>query len=287
MPRYRLLALDIDGTLLDERGELRDSTRSAVQRAAAAGINVVLCSGRSYLQAKPWADALGLSEPMVIVGGAMSRHSTTREVWHAERFAPDVAARLIELIRAERMAAITTIDRDDVGALPAAPRSEYVILRGDPPDALDEERMSRRPDVFHFTDSPADLDLARSLRITVSGTPAHFVRMQAALERELAGRVRQHVIAAPDCRYPLMEIYPPHVHKWAGICKVAQRLGVSADQVAAVGDDNNDYEMVSHAGLGVAMGNAVDRLKAAADVVAERHSDDGLAKFIAGHLLTA
>jgi hypothetical protein len=313
---YRLLALDIDGTLLDEKGVLRDTTRRAVRGAAAAGMAVVLCSGRSFLQARPLADALDLAGPMVLVGGATSRHSGTGEVWHAERFDAAVAGRLVELIRAERMAVLATVHHEgdassaaegtrprrraearQAGAAgrkprtdngkPEAPSSEYVILRGEPADALDEERMSQRPDVFHFTNSSADLDLTRALRITVTGTAEHFARAQAALQRAPELRVRHHVIRAPDCRYPLMEIYPTHVHKWSGVCRVAERLGVGPAEIVAVGDDLNDLEMVSRAALGVAMGNAVPRLKAAAKLVAPAHADDGLARFIAEHLLPA
>jgi hypothetical protein len=321
---YRLLALDIDGTLLDEKGVLRDTTRRAVRGAAAAGMAVVLCSGRSFLQARPLADALDLAGPMVLVGGATSRHSGTGEVWHAERFDAAVAGRLVELIRAERMAVLATVDpaNDEARGLSASergrregahgsagrpspqpspqrgeetvltrferrPASEYVILRGEPADALDEERMSQRPDVFHFTNSSADLDLTRALRITVTGTAEHFARAQAALQRAPELRVRHHVIRAPDCRYPLMEIYPTHVHKWSGVCRVAERLGVEPAEIVAVGDDLNDLEMVSRAALGVAMGNAVPRLKAAAKLVAAAHADDGLARFIAEHLLPA
>lgn len=270
---YRLLACDIDGTLLDETSALRPETVRAVRRAAEAGLRVVLCSGRSYRQAKPFADALGLVEPLIVVGGAMVRHSVTAEIWEMRTFpSPGVAARLVRLITAERLAVLATVH--------GHPEGEYLVLRGEPADAFDEPRMRAHPGIFHFVGSAEELDLTHALRVTVNATPGHFAAVRAAMETELAGQVRHHVIHAPDVKYPLMEIFPPAVHKWTAVESVAGRFGVSVAEIIAVGDDANDLEMVRGAGLGVAMGNAIPELRAAADRVIGRHSENGLARFL-------
>jgi HAD superfamily hydrolase (TIGR01484 family) len=281
--RYRLLALDIDGTLLDETGTLRDRTRTAVRAAAEAGMAVVLASGRSVRQMRPHGARLGLPTPLVAVGGALVRgpadHSRGEdgETWDGRPWDRAVAERLLSLIAARGLAAVVTV----LGHYAA----EYLCLRGRPADAYDEPKMSAMRGVLHFIDTVREIDPAAVLRITVHLTPEHAAEVEAILSGPLAGKVRHHVIAAPDVKYPLWEIFAPDVHKWSGLTAVMARLGIAPGEVIAVGDDANDLQMIRAAGLGVAMGNAIPELKAAAKRVIGRHSEDGLARFIEGELV--
>src|SRR4051795_7123271 len=97
---YRILALDVDGTLLDADGTLRLSTAEAVARAARAGIRPVLCTGRRYRRARPIAEQLGLDAPLVCNSGAIVKDPADhRTLWRAD-FEADLLAELVALFHA-------------------------------------------------------------------------------------------------------------------------------------------------------------------------------------------
>src|SRR5262245_52324972 len=96
-PRYRILALDVDGTLLDPDGTLRPRTAAAVTRAAQAGIRPVLCTGRRYRRARPIALQLGLNAPIVCNSGAIVKNPQDHgTLWRAD-FEPSLVADVFEL----------------------------------------------------------------------------------------------------------------------------------------------------------------------------------------------
>ena len=112
-PRFRILALDVDGTLLGPDGTLRPRTRDAVARAAAAGIRPVLCTGRRYRRARPIARQLGLDAPLVCNSGAIIKDPAThRTLWRAD-LDPDVADSVIGLFRDHDQPAVVFTDRPD------------------------------------------------------------------------------------------------------------------------------------------------------------------------------
>src|SRR5580704_5425188 len=112
-PRYQILALDVDGTLLDADSRLRPRTAAAVARAARAGIRPVLCTGRRYRRARPIAEELGLDAPLVCNSGALVKDPAShRTLWRADFDAPLLAA-ILDLFRAHDQDAVTFTDRAD------------------------------------------------------------------------------------------------------------------------------------------------------------------------------
>src|SRR3954463_14316030 len=109
--RYRILALDVDGTLLDADGTLRPRTAEAVTRAARAGIRPVLCTGRRYRRARPIAEELGLDAPLVCNSGAIVKDPAShRTLWRAD-FDAGLLAAILDLFRAHDQVAVTFTDR--------------------------------------------------------------------------------------------------------------------------------------------------------------------------------
>ena len=104
-----------------------------------------------------------------------------------------------------------------------------------------------------------------------------MLALEADLAQALPGALSTHVIKSPRYREWLCEIAPAGVTKWSGVLAVAERWGIAAGEICAVGDDVNDLPMIRGAGLGVAMGNAADAVRAAADVVVGTHDGTGIA----------
>src|SRR5262245_46922682 len=110
-PRYRMLALDVDGTLLDPDGTLRPRTAAAVARAARAGIRPVLCTGRRYRRARPVAEQLGLDAPLVCNSGAIVKEpSSHRTLWRAG-FSAELLSQVLTVFRDRDEPALSFTDR--------------------------------------------------------------------------------------------------------------------------------------------------------------------------------
>jgi hydroxymethylpyrimidine pyrophosphatase-like HAD family hydrolase len=113
-----------------------------------------------------------------------------------------------------------------------------------------------------------------------TGTRQEMIALHEELQRELPGRLYTHVLRSPRYIGFMCEIAPFGVTKWSGIQHVSAEWGISAHEMCAVGDDVNDIPMIEAAGIGIAMGNALPEVQAAADFIAPTHDEDGLAAVV-------
>jgi hydroxymethylpyrimidine pyrophosphatase-like HAD family hydrolase len=279
---FRVLALDVDGTLLDRDGTLRARTAEAVARAARAGIRPVLCTGRRYRRALPVARQLGLDAPLVCNSGAIVKDPRDhRTLWRADFDAP-LLLDALTLFRDRAEPVVSFTDRPD-----------------DEPDFLVEAAPTGRPlfdDYLTLNHGHAGIEPGWSSRPDLLGHP-HFHlcaigALAAMLDFErhvisrLGDRVRTFVQKSPKYAGTMCELIRRDAGKWAAILHLAELWGVLPGEVVAVGDDMNDLPMIQGAGLGVAMGHAPEMVLGAADHVTGDHDNDGVAMLI-DHLLLA
>ncbi|HYW79576.1 MAG TPA: HAD hydrolase family protein, partial [Thermoguttaceae bacterium] len=112
------------------------------------------------------------------------------------------------------------------------------------------------------------------------GTRDQMQRLEAELQRAFPGQLYTHVLRSPRYRGFMCEIAPAGVTKWSAIQRLATQWGIETEQICAVGDDVNDIPMIRAAGLGIAMGNALEPVKQAADRLAPTHDEDGLVRVV-------
>ncbi|HEX4147887.1 MAG TPA: HAD hydrolase family protein, partial [Pirellulales bacterium] len=112
------------------------------------------------------------------------------------------------------------------------------------------------------------------------GTRAQMLQLHRDLQAQLPGLLHTHVLRSPHYQGYMCEIAPHGVTKWTSVLRLAEAWGIGAEEICAAGDDVNDLHMIVQAGLGVAMGNAQDEVKAAADRIAPSHDDDGLVQVV-------
>ncbi|OYO24988.1 HAD family hydrolase [Enemella dayhoffiae] len=246
----RLVALDIDGTVVDHAGVLPDSVREAVQRVLAAGVPVVLSTGRSWHATRPVFDALGLPPGYAVSSnGAVVVHYPPVEVIRQVTFDPaDVVSKVCRLAP-EALIATEVVGQGyrASGAFPVGDLDGEVII--ETPEQLGAEPVTR---VIVRDPGRSDqdfLDLAEQLGL--HGV-SYFIGYSAWLD-----------------------IAPEGVHKATGLAEVCSRLGVDRADVLAMGDGRNDIEMLRWAGRGVALGDAPPEVQRAADAVTGLFADDG------------
>jgi len=277
---YRLLALDVDGTLLDRSGKLRTRTVEAVVRAAQAGIRPVLCTGRRYRRALPIAEALGVNSPLVCNSGALVKEPEgDRTLWRGD-MALELVAGLLALFADRDEFAISFTDR-------SRSEADFIAARDPTSRALVDDYLSQnRP---HGEIDPRwTVDPARTgphYHICVIGDRATMLGVRDAVEARFGGRVTTFVQRSPRYRGTMCEVLRHDANKWSALLHLAEIWGIATSEIVAVGDDCNDVPMLIGAGLGVAMGHAPAEVRAVADLVTLDEENDGLATLIEEQLL--
>jgi Cof subfamily protein (haloacid dehalogenase superfamily) len=276
--RYRILALDVDGTLLDADGHLRPRTATAVARAARAGIRPVLCTGRRYRRARPITEELGLDAPIVCNSGAIVKDPAShRTLWRAD-FNPELAADVRALFHAFDQPAVVFTDRTPVEAdfrVPAFPTGRVMF---------DEYVARNRP---HAEVDPAWTVVGEAIpgddpwfHVCAIGSYEEMLAFERSAHERIGGRVRTFVLRTSRYLGTMCEILRDDASKWSALLHLAELWGIGPEEICAVGDDANDIPMIRHAGLGVAMGHAHADVQTAADIVTGRHDEDGVAMLV-------
>jgi 5-amino-6-(5-phospho-D-ribitylamino)uracil phosphatase len=272
-PRYRLLAIDIDGTLLNSSDDLTPATRTALRRAIAAGIHVVLATGRRYSQTLHLVEPLGLSVPLVTTGGSLVKDPSDHRTLYRTEFERPLLADLLATLDQVGCDALLNADTFAAGFDFFYPRerrenrylAEYL--------ELNPGRGRAWPDLI----ASPPLGIFAGF---VMGSRDEMLSIQRLLNRSLPGRVTTHVLRSPRYHGFMCELAPADVTKWSAVRWLAAQWGIEDGEICAVGDDVNDIPMIHSAGLGIAMGNALPEVKAAADRIAPTHDHDGLVEVV-------
>ncbi|HEV2864016.1 MAG TPA: HAD-IIB family hydrolase [Pyrinomonadaceae bacterium] len=252
----RLIALDLDGTLLDSRGRLSDRNRAAIAAARAGGARVALVTGRRFRDARPLALELGLDVPVIAHNGALTKHARTLETVAAVLMPAEAARACVRLGRERVGAALVSDDHAGAGVLLYDHISEgntalakYIewsrrVVGEDAAAAI-----RRVPSLEEYLDHDP-------LHVAFSGGCQAMRRLADEMETELGGAVKLLLTLYPKMDFALLDVLHPEASKGAGLAAVAAERGLTREEVMAVGDNHNDLEMLEYAGTGVLMANA-------------------------------
>jgi Cof subfamily protein (haloacid dehalogenase superfamily) len=271
--KTRVLALDIDGTLVNSRNELSPRVREALRTAVRHGIRLVLATGRRYSRALPLVEPLGIEAPLVTASGALIKRAIDHRTLFAATFERPVLCAMLEVIGGAGYDAVLYTDSFAEGFDFYCPRIEV-----DSPELRDFFALNtgcHRLWPGLMTDPPAGVFSGFAI-----GSREEMLELQQELERRLPEQLYVHVLRSPRYLGFMCEICPAGVSKWSGIRHVAHEWGIADEAICAVGDDVNDIPMIRGAGLGIAMGNALEEVKAVADRIAPTHDEDGLVQVV-------
>jgi Cof subfamily protein (haloacid dehalogenase superfamily) len=273
----RLIGIDVDGTLLDTEGHLPDANRDAIHAACATGIHVALVTGRSYPFARPVADPLPPSITLIVSSGAVER-ATDGTTLARRLLDREVARRILEATApfreqtavifdrdAERQIVFESMDWTQPNRAGYWARNHRLIHQTTPlEDSLDED-----PIQVMFNGEPDMMrELSGTLRASAgqmsNGAPAFAVSLTEYLHRD----------------FSLLDITAPNATKGRALEWRARQLGLTRDEIMAVGDNFNDVDMLEAAGIAVVMGNADKALHRPGWHVTGHQNDAGLAQAI-------
>ena len=268
----RLIAIDIDGTLLDSKVEISPANLNALRRAHEAGIEIVLGTGRRHKFALPVAESLGFDLWLISSNGAVTR-STRGELFHRDLLPKSTAIKLCRYMQPYRNHTVLTFDREGMGAIVCENHQDlYGVI---------QRWMEKNAPYIEYI-SPIEKALTEDPIQTMFCGPIDL--MQRAQEHLLAcdftaefTLLRTQYDARNLC---IVDILNVGCSKGHALERWANYRGIDRSEVMAIGDNYNDIEMLTFAGYPVIMGNASDDLKQNGWTVTLHNDESGVAAAI-------
>jgi len=266
----RLIGIDVDGTLLDSRGHLPDANRGAIFEAVASGIHVALVTGRSFPFARPVADTLPGSVTLIVSSGAVERAMDGTVL----------ARRLLDRRIAQNVLAATLPLRDHAALIFDRDESNQIVF-----ETMNWEHPGRKNYWLrnsHLIGQTVPLEAALTedpVEVMFNGAAMAMRSLTESLRRE----ARDFTVSLTEYvhrDFSLVDVTAPDATKGHALAWRAEQLGLTPDQVMAVGDNFNDVEMLEYAGTPVLMANAVEGLKRPGWHVTGHQDEAGLAQAI-------
>ncbi|MFN6964006.1 MAG: Cof-type HAD-IIB family hydrolase [Pyrinomonadaceae bacterium] len=253
----KLLALDLDGTLMNSRGQISDANREAIRRAEAAGVLVTIATGRRFRDARPVGLDLGLNAPVVCHNGALLKYADSLETVNACLLPHETCFEILRVGKEFGGDALVSVDPHEKGTLlydtvsaDNIPLQKYLEwsqrLHGDEAEAS----------VVHVDELRDEIGRHEVIHISFSGTCGPMYEMENLLADELGESATILTTVYPHLDFTLIDILPPDASKGAGLERLGAIRGIDRHEIMAIGDNFNDLEMLEFAGTAVVMGNA-------------------------------
>ena len=267
--KLRLLALDLDDTLLRSDQSISHRTRSVVKRAEAAGAIVVLASGRIPQAMSQYSRLLNLHKKpgyLICNNGALVQESNTGNIVYESHIEPQIALAVCDLAGAEGFP--VQMYEDDI--MYVSRQNEY--------SSYDQKLTGVRQVVV---ENFKTLVGGGCFKLIIPGDPMLLEPLESILRTYLGTDITLFT-----SRPYFLEILPPETDKGTALAKIAELKKINPDETMAIGDSMNDEAMIRWAGIGVAMANGDDRIKSIANIVTDHgNDDDGAAEIIDKYFL--
>ncbi|MWV42449.1 Cof-type HAD-IIB family hydrolase [Paenibacillus sp. HJL G12] len=261
--KYKMIVLDLDDTLLRDDQSISPRTKEALMTAQKEGVKVVLASGRPTFGMKEIAKELELEKFgsfILSFNGAKIINCRTGEEIFSSTLSVDTVQQLFEISQREKLSMLTYLGDHIV----TEDRNEYTDIES----GLTGMSIREVDSFVQAVQEPV-------VKVLMVDAPEKVVEAEKKLQEELAGE-----LSVMRSKPFFLEFTEAGVDKGTSLHQLIRHLGILQEEVIAMGDSFNDLAMIRFAGLGVAMGNARDEIKDAADYVTDTNMNDGVAKVI-------
>ncbi len=277
--KIKMLALDLDGTLFTRQGVITKKSLEAIQKVSKKGIEVVIASGREY-ESLPWEQLKDVDIRYVVTSnGASVLEAGSRKVLYAEYLDAKKMIPVFKFLLEKQIYMTISIDGAGYNPLQVLPYLDYL---GFPEYVKDIARKQKKvmPDLISYLEGEDARVQKACLNFQILGENK-FLNYEEAYE---------YLKKCPDIQlvdggYNSLEFTKKGISKGSGLKILGEKLGISMEEIMAIGDSENDMEMLKSVGLGIAMGNAPDHIKNIADAVTSDNEHEGVAEAIERYLL--
>ena len=259
--KYKLIAMDLDGTLNNDQKKITEKTRDALMLAQEKGVRLALASARPSPGLFRERDALRMQDFRGILmsyNGGRIVDAESGEVLFETAMDMEETRRVLRFLEGLPVTPIL----DDGRQFYVTDKNGYKVDYECTNNRMECSEVENLADFLHFA----------PIKILMSADPDRIHEIQ----KQIADFLPDSLTVVQTAAFYL-EVIPKIINKGQGICDICKTLGISADEVVSFGDAENDIPMLRAAGMGIAMGNADEQVKAAADMVTLGNNDDGIA----------
>jgi Cof subfamily protein (haloacid dehalogenase superfamily) len=257
----RLVALDLDGTLLTTRKSISARTHTTLRSAIKRGVQIVLSSARPPRSVRPYYTRLKLQTPQINYNGALIWDEPNKKIIRHTPLDQAVATRIIKFARRKYPALLVSIEILD---------KWYTDHYSDVPEYATETSRHFMPDFIGPLGAFLHVPITKLMLL---GDPRWIAHLEELLPARFDSSVMSHARSDPH----LLQIMAPAINKGLALAEVAKSMGIPAAQVMAIGDAPNDLEMLQWAGTSVAVNNAWPQIKSHVNHVTATNDEDGVA----------
>ncbi|MDR1205652.1 MAG: Cof-type HAD-IIB family hydrolase [Peptococcaceae bacterium] len=255
----RLIALDLDGTLLRSDSSISERALRAIGEARARGVKVTVATGRMFATSVGYVKEIGVDIPFVTSQGAMIRTVDGKIISH-DPVPSEMARQVVDYALTHGHHVNVYVD-------------DLVYVQKD--GKIVQEYSAKFSYLYQVCDLLTLLEDRVPTKVLILEDPAVMPALQASLNQLVEGKLHM-VLSEPS----FLEINHKDINKWKSVETIGGMYGIAGDEIMAIGDSLNDLEMVRDAGWGVAMGNAMEEVKRSARLLTESNDQDGAAKAI-------
>jgi HAD superfamily hydrolase (TIGR01484 family) len=282
-PMIDVLAIDLDGTLLDPDHRVSQRNIEAVRRARDAGITVIVCTGRGLGESINAMRAIDQRDPVMVAGGSIIADPVTGETLHRFTLSDEVVRAATDLFHEVECPALVMKDPSDIDY-------DYLVLHSD------DKHPIHPITEWWFNDHQLRVNYAPHTHHDEH--PEHTVRVGMCAESSISNPISSKIAdllgdevwlydfpcVMPDSHtgeiVHILELFAHKINKWAAISWYLEKHDIDPQRVGAIGDQVNDVPMMEQAGVGIAMGNAIDEVKSHARYATADNRSDGVAHAI-------
>lgn len=259
--------MDLDDTLLRNDWTVSERVVEAVRKAREQGVHVTFATGRMPASTRPYVEQLGIDVPIITYNGAMIQEVLSREILYRKVIPAETSLEVVSWLLSQGLH--VHVYRKDV---------VYVHMMNAWSKAY--AQATRVPVVEEDLIALLKKEKEGVEKILFFGEGKDLLSWGERILERFRGNV--HLTRSKP---HFLEIIHPEVNKGVALTALAERLGIIPEEIMAIGDNLNDLEMIRYAGLGVAIGNAQQEVKEAADVVTASNQEDGVAQAIETYVL--
>lgn len=264
---YKLIAVDIDGTLLNSYGQISEANKKAIKRAVENGIKVVICSGRVFAGARYFAGQLELKDPVISCNGAEIREFDSKKLLYGSYINLKDCLEIVDIARRENIYVHSYVGKtmytERLGFASNLYKTINKQLRKN--DRIDIRVVKSMKRVFQLNKAPASKFV--------------FISKDTELLAKVKDMVKKiETVDITSSYYDNIEVINKGVDKGNALKILSGILSIDRKEIIAIGDNENDRTMLEFAGLGVVMGNAGEHIRKLAGYVTSDNDNDGVAE---------
>lgn len=289
---YKLVAVDLDGTLLNSYGFISDRNRNSIKKAIGQGTEVVIASGRTVSSVKSFADEICANNYMVCGNGSILYDGKNEEIIYDKFIEKQKVLQIIKIC--EENSIYYNIYTENL-TIAKSLNFNVLFYNNENRNKEDDRKTNIKivKDIYKFVEESDNINV---LKMTICDeNEIIFTRIINKLREvqnidvlDVSHMTRKTIRSGTEdfnIEYYYTEITSKNVNKWNTIQQLANRLDIKEEEILAIGDNINDKEMIEHAGLGVIMANSAPYMKEFADVEVADNNSDGVAEAIEKYVL--